>query len=225
MSVSAAIFDMDGLLLDTERVCMSIFQQTCEAQGYPFLEPVYLSIIGCNAGGIERLLRQGYGPQLDYPKLRQAWRQRYHARVAESAIPIKPGVQALLTWLRQQGAPLAVATSSDRELAEVKLRLSGLAPLFDSVTTGCEVVHGKPHPEIYQLAARRLGVDPRHCLAFEDSNNGSRAAVAAGMITYQIPDLVQPDETTRALGHRVLPNLFAVLEELQQANGRVPLPA
>ncbi len=203
---------------------MSIFRQVCEAQGVPFLDRVYRSIIGCNAAGIEKILRQGYGPELDYPRLHQAWRSRYYERVSRSAIPTKEGVGELLDWLRGQGIPLAVATSSERELAEVKLELAGLAPWFDSVTTGCEVSRGKPDPEIYLLAAKRLRVDPAHCLAFEDSNNGSRAAVAAGMQTFQIPDLVQPDPATRVLGHRVLPSLTAVLQELRSADATSKIP-
>jgi beta-phosphoglucomutase-like phosphatase (HAD superfamily) len=80
---------------------------------------------------------------------------------------------------------------------------------------GCEVKHGKPDPEIYLLAASRLGVDPHHCLAFEDSNNGARSAVAAGMMTYQIPDLVTPSDEVRALGHTVVSSLSVVLSVIK----------
>ncbi|GAA4898909.1 HAD family phosphatase [Ferrimonas pelagia] len=215
MSFSAAIFDMDGLLLDTERVCMGIFKQACAAQGVPFLESVYLSIIGRNAQGIEQTLRAGYGPELDYPALHEEWRQRYHAVVAHQAIPVKAGVIELLSWLKQNGIPTAVATSTGRELALRKLALAGLDGYFDHVTTGCEVRQGKPHPEIYLLAAQRLGVEPSRCLAFEDSNNGTKAAVAAGMITYQIPDLVAPCADTRALGHSILPSMHQVKSQLE----------
>lgn len=215
MNFQAAIFDMDGLLLDTERVCIEIFEQACQAVGVPFLRDLYLSVIGRNAAGIEATLRAGYGPDLDYMQLHNEWRTRYNAVVKHQAIPVKQGVIELLEWLKAEHIPTAVATSTQRDVASIKLRLSGLDHYFDSVATGCEVSQGKPHPEIYLLAASRLDVAPAQCLAFEDSNNGVRSAVAAKMIAYQIPDLVMPSDDVVALGHRIRPTLSDVLEELK----------
>ncbi|USD65471.1 HAD family phosphatase [Vibrio sp. SCSIO 43136] len=217
MNFQAAIFDMDGLLLDTERVCMRVFKQACEALDEPFLEDVYLQIIGRNAQGIEKVIRDGYGPKLDYPRLNNEWRGRYDAIVKHEPIPKKAGVVELLEWLKLNKIPTAVATSTRKEVAVLKLQHAGLDHYFDHVTTGCEVEHGKPHPEIYQLAAKRLGVPAHSCLAFEDSNNGVRSAVAAQMITYQIPDLVSPCEEVIALGHKVTESLTKVLEELKDS--------
>ncbi|WHR52986.1 HAD family phosphatase [Vibrio furnissii] len=215
MNFQAAIFDMDGLLLDTERVCIEIFEQACQAVGVPFLRDLYLSVIGRNAAGIEATLRAGYGPALDYMQLHNEWRTRYNAVVKHQAIPVKQGVIELLKWLKAEHIPTAVATSTQRDVASIKLRLSGLDRYFDAVATGCEVSQGKPHPEIYLLAASRLDVAPAQCLAFEDSNNGVRSAVAAKMIAYQIPDLVMPSDDVVALGHRIRPTLSHVLEELK----------
>ncbi|WP_108652456.1 HAD family hydrolase [Dongshaea marina] len=214
MKFQAAIFDMDGLLLDTERVCMTIFKQSCAELNIPFLEKVYLSIIGRDAAGIEQVIRDGYGPELDYPTLNAEWRKRYYAVVKHRAIPVKEGVIKLLQWLKSHEIPTAVATSTHKEIAQIKLRLAGLDQYFDNLTTGCEVTQGKPHPDIYLLAAKRLGKRPEHCLAFEDSNNGVRSAVAARMTTYQIPDLVEPTKEVKALGHQIRPSLAAALEEL-----------
>lgn len=215
MMFQAAIFDMDGLLLDTERVCMKIFQQACEVRNVPFLQDVYLTIIGRNAAGIEQAICDGYGPDLDYPSLNAEWRKRYDAVVMHQAIPVKEGVVELLEWLKRNNYPMAVATSTRKEVAETKLRLAGLSQYFDVLATGCEVKQGKPDPEIYLLAASRLGVAPENCLAFEDSNNGVRSAVAANMTTYQIPDLVEPCEEILALGHQVRSSLELVLTELK----------
>lgn len=213
MNYQAAIFDMDGLLLDTERVCMRVFQEACEVQELPFYHEVYLSIIGRNAAGIEAIFRQAYGQDLD--RLHHEWRTRYNAVVKHRAIPVKKGVIELLEWLKAQSLPTAVATSTSKEVAKVKLELAGLSKYFDNLTTGCEVTNGKPDPEIYLLAAKRLNVEPHKCLAFEDSNNGVRAAVAANMTTYQIPDLVAPCEEVRQLGHAIAPSLQDVLSELK----------
>ncbi|ALR18824.1 MULTISPECIES: HAD family hydrolase [Vibrio] len=214
MNYHAAIFDMDGLLLDTERVCMRVFQEACEVQQLPFYTEVYLSIIGRNAAGIEAIFRKAYGNDLD--RLHQEWRTRYNAVVKHQAIPVKEGVVELLEWLKEQSLPIAVATSTAKDVAKIKLELAGLSKYIDNLTTGCEVSNGKPDPEIYLLAANRLNVEPTKCLAFEDSNNGVRAAVAANMSTYQIPDLVEPCDEVRQFGHSIVPSLHDVLKELKQ---------
>lgn len=213
MKFNAAIFDMDGLLLDTEHVCMRIFKQACDVQNLPFYQETYLSIIGRNSAGIDAILRAAYGDDLD--RLHAEWRKRYNQVVLHEAIPVKEGVIALLEWLKAHQIPAAVATSTQKDVALVKLKLAGLDHYFESITTGCEVTHGKPDPEIYLLAASRLNVPPAQCLAFEDSNNGVRAAVAANMMTYQIPDLVEPCEEVIGFGHRICPSLAEVLKELQ----------
>lgn len=214
MNYHAAIFDMDGLLLDTERVCMRVFQEACEVQQLPFYKEVYLTIIGRNAAGIEAIFRKAYGNDLD--RLHQEWRTRYNAVVKHQAIPVKEGVVELLEWLKEQSLPIAVATSTAKDVAKIKLELAGLSKYIDNLTTGCEVSNGKPDPEIYLLAANRLNVEPTKCLAFEDSNNGVRAAVAANMSTYQIPDLVEPCDEVRQFGHSIVPSLHDVLKELKQ---------
>lgn len=214
MNYQAAIFDMDGLLLDTERVCMRVFKQACETINQPFHEQVYLSIIGCNSASIEKIFRKAYGEH--YEAVHNEWRTNYNAIVKHQAIPVKSGVIELLEWLRSQKIPTAVATSTHKDVATFKLKLAGLDKYFDSLTCGCEVSHGKPDPEIYLLAAQRLGVEPEKCLAFEDSNNGVRSAVAAQMTTYQIPDLLEPSDEVKALGHHILPSLDDALIELKQ---------
>lgn len=132
---------------------------------------------------------------------------RYHPIVHHQAIPVKKGARSLLDWLKEKHIPIAVATSTPRELTLTKLKLSGLLPYFSQLSTGCEVVQGKPHPEIFLLAAKRLQVAPKYCLVFEGSNNGVRAAVVANMQVYQVPDLVKPCAQMRELGHRVVASL------------------
>jgi HAD superfamily hydrolase (TIGR01509 family) len=217
MNYQAAVFDMDGLLLNTERVCQQAFQDACQHLSLPILNETYLKIIGTNALSIKNIITAGYGPELDYERLRVEWMKRYHAVVDLQAIPVKEGVIALLDWLQEQSIPMAVATSSEKEVALTKLKLSGLEGYFQQLSTGCEVTHSKPHPEIFLLAAQRLGTDPTVCLAFEDSNHGVRAAISAGMQVFQVPDLVTPCAETLALGHEVKPSLIDVLSHLKNA--------
>ncbi|GEA50984.1 phosphoglycolate phosphatase [Vibrio inusitatus NBRC 102082] len=218
MTFKAAIFDMDGLLLDTERVCMNAFEKACHTLGLEFLKPEYLAIIGQNAQGVERTIRAGYPDDLDYPALRKVWMEYYHDVTHHQAIPIKEGVLELLDWLKDNNIPIAVATSTDLSLAKTKLKLAGLDAYFDILACGCEVTHGKPDPEIYLLAASRLNIEPQQCLGFEDSNNGVRSGIAANLQMYQIPDLVFPTDEIISLGHQVLPSMIDVLKVLKQGH-------
>ena len=220
MHYQAAIFDMDGLLLDTERVCQHAFQDACRHLSLPILNEVYLKIIGTNAQSIKHILTTGYGVDLDYDSLRAEWLKRYHGVVEHQAIPVKEGVIELLDWLKEQNIPLAVATSSDRELAHTKLKLAGLDGYFAQISSGCEVTHSKPHPEIFLLAAKRLKVEPQKCLAFEDSSNGVRSAIAAGMQVFQVPDLVEPCAHILSLGHSIQRSLDDVLITLKNEKNR-----
>lgn len=216
MSYQAAVFDMDGLLLDTERICMEAFKEACQKLSIPFIQSAYLKIIGCNAKGIENAIMPHYSEFVEYNPLRKEWMEGYWPIVKTQAIPKKPGVIALLEWLKSNGIPMAVATSTHRELALTKLKLAQLDGYFEHISTGCEVTQGKPHPEIFLLAAKRLNIPAEQCLAFEDSANGVKAAIAANMQVYQVPDLVIPDENIRTLGHRIEASLNDVLTHLQQ---------
>ncbi|PSU55296.1 HAD family hydrolase [Photobacterium phosphoreum] len=215
MNYKAAIFDMDGLLLDTEQVCMTAFQQTCTEMDIPFKQDIYLSIIGRNQAGIKPIIEKGYGELLDYSVFHPRWMQRYLAVVEHQAIPVKSGIIALLEWLQSQNIPMVVATSTHNVLAHKKLQLAGLAHYFSHITSGDEVINGKPAPEIYLLAAQRLHISPEQCLAFEDSNNGVKSAIAANMTVLQIIDLVEPDTDTRALGHHIFNTMDEALTFLK----------
>lgn len=217
MEYNAAIFDMDGLLLDTEQVCMTAFQQTCIEMNIPFKQDVYLSIIGRNQAGIKPIIEQGYGNILDYTIFHPQWMQRYLAVVEHQAIPVKSGVIALLEWLQTQNIPMVVATSTHNALAHKKLHLAGLSKYFSHITSGDEVTNGKPAPDIYFLAAQRLHINPSQCIAFEDSNNGVKSAISANITTLQIIDLVEPDADTRALGHHIFNTMDEALQFLKQS--------
>ncbi|WP_432454439.1 MULTISPECIES: HAD family hydrolase [unclassified Agarivorans] len=214
MAYRAAVFDMDGLLLDSERVSYDTFAAACAELSIEFKESVYLQIIGTNAQQIKKILCAGYGQDLPYDQLRACWIAKYHAIVMHQAVPLKTGALALLQWFKSESIPVALATSSARDTAEKKLEHAGIRQFFDHISTGCEVTYSKPHPEIFLKAAQGLAVDPQHCLAFEDSDNGVRAAVAAGMQVYQVPDLIPPSEQLKLLNHEIRLSLSEVLAEL-----------
>ncbi|MGB3338718.1 MAG: HAD family phosphatase [Devosia sp.] len=202
----AVIFDMDGTILDTESVFRTIVFEVCTELGFEMTDAVHMSMVGGSHEHTNRLLIESYGVAFPYAlfdeRCRVIMRERSHA-----GVPVKRGAREFISELRERGIPTAVATSSRNPHATHHLGAAGLLDLFETVVTRDDVVNPKPHPEPYLTAARRLGVDPLHCLALEDSHAGVRAAHAAGMQTVMVPDLVHPSDDIRALGIAVMESL------------------
>ncbi|MBB3826475.1 HAD family hydrolase [Xanthomonas arboricola] len=201
----AVIFDMDGLMLDSERAITACLAQAADAQGLQIEPAFWLRMVGTGDAACRRLLGERVGDAAAEHLLARA--QPLYEAAVERGIPHRPGIIALLEYLVAQGLPRAVATSTQRPLALRKLEAADLLWRFAAVCTASDVRHPKPAPDIYLLAARTLDVDPAQCLVLEDSPTGVRAALAAGMTPIQIPDLLEPDADVRALGHRILPSL------------------
>jgi len=205
----AAIFDMDGTLLDTEAVFRDIVFDVCTELGFEMTDDVHRSMVGSSHERTNQLLIEAYGVAFPYAmfdeKCRVTMRERSH-----TGVPVKPGAVEFITELRARGIPAAVATSSRNPHAEHHLSAAGLLDLFETVVTRDDVVNPKPHPEPYLTAAERLGVNPRRCLALEDSHSGVRAAHAAGMQTVMVPDLVGPNDDIHALGISIMESLVHV---------------
>ena len=205
----AAIFDMDGTLLDTEAVFRTIVFDVCTELGFEMTDQVHSSMVGSSHENTQKLLVESYGVAFPYTQFdercRITMRERSHA-----GVPVKAGAIEFLTELKARGIPTAVATSSRNPHAQHHLSATGLLPLFDTVVTRDDVVHPKPHPEPYLTAAERLGVEPTQCLALEDSFAGVRAAHAAGMQTIMVPDLVVPTDEITTLGISIMESLVHV---------------
>ncbi|WP_447729506.1 HAD family hydrolase [Pseudoxanthomonas suwonensis] len=212
---AAVLFDMDGLMLDSERAITRCYARAAAALGHDLPEDYWLQMVGTGDAACRALLAARLGEAAAAELLARSGAE-YDAMV-DAGIPHRPGIVALLQWLRQNDVPRAVATSTRNPLASHKLRQAGLEPYFPVICTASDVAHPKPAPDVYLLAASRLGVEPARCLVLEDSPTGVRAALAAGMTAIQVPDLVQPDAGTRALGHRIAASLEDVLPLLQAA--------
>ncbi|MCX9154727.1 HAD family phosphatase [Niveibacterium sp. 24ML] len=215
MLIRAVVFDMDGLLLDSERIAYACGREACEALGLPWREETALAMIGRNARDNAALLLGLFGESRHVAAHSEEFARRYEAIIAEGRIPLKPGVHELLDQLDARGLPRAVATSTSHARAVFKLERCGLAARMHAVIGGDQVAQGKPAPDIFLAAAARLGVAPAQCLALEDSNAGARAALAAGMAVRIVPDLLPPDQDVLTAGARALTSLFDVIEELE----------
>jgi HAD superfamily hydrolase (TIGR01509 family) len=208
---AAIVFDMDGTLLDSERIAQRTFDETCRAFALEPHPDVYRRCIGTRGGETQAVLRELYGPAFPLERFFTAWSIAYKEHAIDRAVPIKDGVLALLDACDEARIPMAVATSTRRSTAMSKLAKVDLLDRFRFVLCGDEVEHGKPHPQIYLEAALRLDIGPAQAWAIEDSDVGVRAAHAAGMVVFQIPDLHEPEADVRAFGHRIVGSMHEVL--------------
>lgn len=210
---AAVIFDMDGLMLDSERAILDCLREAAAAKGADIEPDWWLGMIGRGDAVCRELLADRIGTT-DAAMVLGRGHARYVA-MAGAGLPYRPGIVALLDLLDTHDMPRAVATSTRAPLAQRKLEAAGLLGYFDMVCTGSDVAQPKPAPDVYLLAAARLGVPPSRCLVLEDSPTGIRAALAAGMTPIQIPDLLTPDDEVRALGHRIVESLADVQRMLE----------
>jgi len=210
--VSAVIFDMDGLMLDTERVERTAFQRAAADFGFQSLEELYIRTIGRNWPDTKRIFAEALGEQFPYDEIRKKWGQYTEEYIAEFGVAEKPGLRELLAFLEMAALPRAVATSTIRVKAVALLQRSNLLHHFATVVGGDEVSAGKPDPAIFLAAAKRLSVEPDRCRVLEDSAPGIQAAHEAGMIPVLVPDTVQPTAETLARTYRVCSSLSDTIE-------------
>ncbi len=201
----AVLFDMDGLMLDSERAIIDCWREAARDLSLAVDDALWFRMIGMHEKDyVPLMLRMMSETQVR--ALREGCYARYHQRI-EDGIPLHAHVRDVLADLQARALPRAVVTSTQRERARRKLETSHIASYFEIVITGSDVIEPKPAPEGYLKAAAALGVDPARCVVFEDSAFGVRAALAAGMTPIQVPDLIEPDAATRALGHRIVADL------------------
>lgn len=215
-AIEAVVFDMDGVLLDTEGIYREAAFHAAHMLGVEMTDDIHRQTIGVPGDASDELFLREFGDDFPLADFYVHWNGYLTDRWARD-VPVKPGVVEFLDHLSARGIPAAVATSSGRQTATDHLGRAGLIDRFAAIVTRNDITHGKPHPEPFLTAAARLGVDPRHCLALEDSHNGVRAAHAAGMITVMVPDLLAPIAEIEALCFAVIDDLHGVRSALEAA--------
>lgn len=219
---AAVVCDMDGLLVDSERMERRVWRMAAADHGIELSEDRFLSFVGRSADQCDRLLIDYYGAQFDVPAFRASCGNDMAALVASEGVPLRPGAREWLEFLTEHDLPLALATSSAPKFVPERLR--DLVDLFRVVVTRADVARGKPHPDLYLEAAVRLDVEPAACLAVEDSPPGARSALAAGMPVVVVPDLLSPPADLAALVAGVYPSLHDVILAAGRAWGRPHRP-
>jgi HAD superfamily hydrolase (TIGR01509 family) len=214
---AAMLFDMDGLLLDTECISRSTMIAAMAEQGRVMTEADFIPLVGVPDDVNRVHLANVYGADFDYDAMR-AIQARIKAEQWGDERPLKPGVRRIVETVAAMGLPAAVATSSHRINADAHLGHMGLRRFFKAVLTRDDVAHGKPHPDLYLAAAAALGMAPGDCLALEDSYNGVRAAHAAGVPVIMLPDLLPPTGEMHATALAIASNLDEVCDWLEALN-------
>lgn len=203
----AVVFDMDGVLIDSEPIIRRAAQQAAVPFGRTLSDELYAGLLGLPGAQVEAALLAAFGADFPLGEYRRCFEQIYREVVGTHGIRSKPGVPELLDALCAHGVPVAVATSTRSGHAQAALAAAGLLDYLPVCITGDQVTAGKPAPDIFLRAAEAIGVDAVHCIAIEDSEVGARAAVDAGMWTLMVPDLKPPSAALAALVREVLPSM------------------
>jgi beta-phosphoglucomutase-like phosphatase (HAD superfamily) len=194
----AVVFDMDGLLFDTEALYQEAILLAAAEGGHAVTSDVFNRTVGLPWAQSRALLASHFGETFPVDDFQAAWVRHFWV-LAENRFTLKPGALELLDTLDRLGLPRAIATSSSRQTVERHLTAHSLAGRFDEVVGHGDYEKGKPAPDPFLKAARSLGIEPRFCLALEDSHNGVRSASSAGMMTIMVPDLLEPTDEMRRL--------------------------
>ena len=209
------IFDMDGVIFDSERAYIAAYKKLAPKYGLNDFEVIHkacMDSIGANRQKTKEIFFAYVGHEFDY----LAYREDVQVELNKNDYVIKPGVFEIFDWLRETGAKIALASSTREVSVRKSLGKADLVKYFDQIVCGDMVSHSKPHPEIFLKAAEKLQVAPETCYVIEDSFNGIRAAHASGAHPIMVPDILQPDDEIRGLADVVLPSLFEVKEYLEK---------
>lgn len=210
------IFDQDGLLFDTEAVYQRSWVKAGKELGLDVPFAFCTAVSGTSGPGMAAVIHEFF-PEVD-PQTFIDLCFRFSYEEQDRFLPEKPGLHEILELFRSRGVKIAVASSSYRDRVEQNLSRSGILEYFDAIATRDDVRNGKPDPEIFLVAAQRLGLDPSDCYVFEDSFNGVRAGHAAGCFTVMVPDLKQPDGTLAGQYDACCESLLDAAKQLEEGN-------
>lgn len=212
MKYKAVVFDMDGVIFDSEQLVLKGWQELAAEKGIPDIEKPYYQGIGSNAQAVRENFLRFYGSAFPYDEYKAEMSRRFHERYDNGRLPLKPGVRELLGYLKEQGYAIGLASSTRSAVVTAEIRDAGLLPFFQHLTCGDMVTRSKPEPDIFLKACENLGVCPENTICIEDSYNGIRAASRAGMTPVMVPDMVPANEEMEQLAAHIFKDLLEVKE-------------
>lgn len=213
--IRGVLFDMDGLVLDTEKLYGRFWMEACHFYGFPMTPEQALKMRAANSRLSQEILHGFFGPRADYTMLRNKRIELMDAFIEKHGVEPKPGIFELLDFLDEQGIPAAITSSSPLERIKAHLGSLGLYSRFAKICSGYDMPRGKPHPDIYLQGAASLGLSPEVCLALEDAPLGIESAYRAGCVPVMIPDQDQPEEETQAMLFAKADSLHDIIQLLK----------
>ena len=213
--IQGVLFDMDGLVLDTEKLYSRFWMEACHFYGYPMTYEQSLEMRAANSRVGAENLHRFFGPSVDYKTVRNKRVELMDAFIAEHGVEPKPGIFELMDFLEERGIPAAITSSSPADRIKLHLSSLGLYHRFAAICSGYDVPWGKPAPDIYLHGAASLGLPPENCLALEDAPLGIESAFRAGCIPVMVPDQAPPDEQTKTMLYAKADSLVDIIELLK----------
>ena len=210
----AVVFDMDGVIFDSERAVMNCWIELAKKYNIKDIEEPYLACTGTTDAKTREIMLNAYGEDFPYDEYAKEASVMYHERYDGGRLPMKPGVKEILMFLKDNGKKIALASSTRRQTVINQLRDAGILDYFDEIVTGDMVSRSKPEPDIFLLACEKIEVEPERAYAIEDSYNGIRAAHAGNLRPIMVPDLLPSNEEMEGLAETVLSNLIDAAEYL-----------
>lgn len=213
--VQAVIFDMDGVIFDSERLVIECWEVIAKKHNIPDIVEICMRVQGNNREETGKRFREKYGNDFPYEAYKKEVSALFRHLYGGGRLPLKPGVMKILEELKHKRIPLALASSTRTDIVKLELEEANLLHYFDAVLGGDMAARSKPEPDIFIAAAEALGVTPANCYVLEDSFNGIRAAYRAGMHPIMVPDMQQPTEEIRGLAEVIVNNLTVALDYLR----------
>ena len=215
MQYQAVVFDMDGIIFDTERLVIEFWKEVAKKHNIPNVEHTCIQCLGTNRVRTREIFLENYGADFPFDPYRAEVTELFNTHYKGVPLPTKPGVRELLSYLQEQDIKVGLASSTAQHLVRDEIGTAGLLPYFQTLVCGDMVEHSKPAPDIFLKACEILNADPTKSIAIEDSFNGIRSAHCAGMTPIMVPDQVQPTDEIRTLAFHVMPSLLDVLNWLK----------
>ena len=216
--IKAVIFDMDGLMIDSERVTFEGYQHVLAKENLTMSEEKYKTLLGKPVKAVHDLLKEDYGPQYDVDQIIKDVHAYIAKRFETEGVPLKPGLVELLKYLKENNYKTIIATSSHRNRVDLIVKQAQIDQYFDDSICGDEVTKGKPNPEVFLKACQKLQVSPQDALVLEDSESGINAAYNAEIKVIGIPDMKYPEEKYVKMTYKIMDNLFQVKDFLEENN-------
>lgn len=214
MNYEAVVFDMDGVIFDSERAVMNCWLELAQKYDIKDIEKPYFACVGTTMTRTREIMLETYGEDFPYDEYARESSLMYHEKYDGGKLTMKPGVMELLSYLKGKGKKIALASSTRRETVTNQLRWAGIIDYFDVIICGDMVTKSKPAPDIFLKACQELGVSPEKTYAIEDSYNGIRAAHAGQLRPIMVPDLLEADDEMRGMAECVCDNLNEVIDYL-----------